>query len=426
LLSVALPISVYLLTGSVTATSGIVAANVGAALVVGPLAGVFADRWDRRRVMIVANVAQAAVVLPLLFVDSPSRVWIVYLVAVAESVLGQFVAPAEHALLPRLVPEADLAAANSMNTLNSNIARLAGPALGGIVAATLGLGGAAVLDAVTFAVAAGLIAAISGVHRATDRPSTAGPAGARSSRPPGRSGPRHLAAELVDGLRVVRRSAVLRAVFAVVLVTSIGEGLMGSLFAVFVNRALGGGAREIGWLMSAQAVGGIVGGLLSAGLGPRIRPIPMLTAGLVAFGAVDLVIFNLPRWSTGLMSEVLLFVLVGLPGALLMAAAMTLLQTEVDDGWRGRVFAAILVTESAARLVGASLAGTVTDHLGVINVLTGQGLAYVLAGLAFGLKMRRSMRGDNVADDVRRWRQLELPAEAVARTEVSQPHLLTI
>ena len=82
---------------------------------------------------------------------------------------------------------------------------------------------------------------------------------------------------------------------------------------------------------------------------------------------------------------VVLFVLVGLPTAIMNAAAFTLLQTEVADGLRARVFSAILVVEAMSGLIGAVLAGTLTERLGVINVLTGQGAAYVLATFAFAL-----------------------------------------
>lgn len=356
-------------------------ANVSTGLLVGLLAGVFVDRWDRRQLMLYANLVQAVALLPLLAVGSADQVWVVYAVVTVQASLAQFVAPAEHALLPRLVPASDLAAANSLNALNNNIARLLGPALGGVVAASTGLAGAAALDAMSFAVSAALVALITGTHSLAPSP---------EHRAESTSALRRLRGELADGLRVVDRSAVLRALFAVVVVTSLGEGIMSSLFAVFVDRALGGGAPQIGWLMSAQAVGGIAGGLLSTVLAGRIRATRMVAVGLVMFGVVDLVIFNYPRWFAALGPEIAFFVLVGLPGAMLIAGMMTLLQTEVDDARRGRVFATAMVAESAAALVGAALAASLTNALGVVNVLTVQGAAYVLAGLAFAALAPRS------------------------------------
>src|SRR5262245_53268283 len=112
LLSVALPIYIYRLTGSPAAISAVVATNVATRLLFGAMAGVYVDRWDRRRVMIWANVALAVALLPLLAVTTPGRVWLACVVAFAVALLSQLVHPAEHALLPRLVDQSQLAAAN--------------------------------------------------------------------------------------------------------------------------------------------------------------------------------------------------------------------------------------------------------------------------------------------------------------------------
>jgi MFS family permease len=384
LLMVALPIYVFKLTGSPATTSAVVAASVAAALLFGVVAGVYTDRWDRRRTLVVANLLQVLAIAPLLLVDSASRVWIVLIVAFAESGLSQFVSPAEHALLPRLVAEDQLGVANSLNTLNSNIARLGGPALGAIVAVTLGLSGATLLDAASFAVAAGLIALIGGTHRAEPAPAATTPLPAADRV----SALGRWWFDLAQGLRTIGGSRVLRALFLVATITAVGEGIMGSLFVVFAARGVQGGSSSIGWLMSAQAVGGIIGGLLAATVARRLPPIPTVITTTVLFGLVDVVIFNTPRITSALAPQLVLFVLVGIPGAIGLAAMMTLLQSAVGDWLRGRVFAAVGVAESGAALVGTALAASLADRFGVFTVLTAQGLGYVVAGLAFSAVVR--------------------------------------
>jgi MFS family permease len=391
LLAIALPIAVFRLTGSPAATSAVVAVSVASALLFGAVAGVYVDRWDRRRTLVVANLLQVAAVLPLLAVGSADRMWIVLVVAFVESGLSQFVAPAEHALLPRLVGDDQLGAANSLNTLNSNIARLGGPALGAIVAVTLGLTGASLLDAASFAVAAGLIALIGGRHRALAAPTAALPSADRVS-PLAR-----WRFELGQGLRAISGSRVLRALLVVAVITAVGEGIMGSLFVVFASRGLRGGSSSIGWLMSAQAVGGIIGGVLAATAARRLPPVPTVVAGTMLFGLVDLVIFNLPRVTPALAPQLALFVLVGIPGAISLAAMMTLLQSAVEDGLRGRVFAAFGDAEAAASLVGTAVAASLADRFGVFTVLTAQGAGYVVAGLAFVLVVRAANRRKSTA-----------------------------
>ncbi len=128
-LMTALPYVVYDRTGSVLATAGMVAAQLAPSIVLSSFAGVFVDRWDRRRVLVVANLLQALAVTALLLVGD-GTLWIVYVVAAAQSAFASFSLPAESALLPTLVPEVDLVAASSLNVLNNRLGRLAGVPLG--------------------------------------------------------------------------------------------------------------------------------------------------------------------------------------------------------------------------------------------------------------------------------------------------------
>ncbi len=380
-LRVAVPIAVYRMTGSPAATSAVVATVVAVSLLVSPLAGVFVDRWDRRSTLIVANAAQAVILLPMLLVNRVADLALLLALLAVQTTLARFVDPAEHALLPRLVPAADLAVANSLNALNNNLARLVGPALGGLVAASTGLAGAVLLDAASFLIAAVLVAGVPGRHRAAldadHQQLGAGPLV-------------KLGKDFAAGVRAAGRSPLLRAVFIVLALVGVGEGVMGSLFAVFVSGPLHGGAAELGWLASGQAVGGIVGGLAGARIARRVPVHRRVAASMVVFGLVDIVIFNYPRWYTEVWPGVALMAVVGVPGAVMLAAFMTILQTEVDDAFRGRVFSAAMVTQAGAMLAGTAIAATLTSRFGVIAVLTAQGAGYVLGGACFALLARRS------------------------------------
>jgi MFS family permease len=369
-LHIALPLHVYALTGSTLATGGVVAANVGASLLVGAVAGVYVDRWDRRRTLVAGNLGLAAIVAPLALVTTADRVWIVYVVAFCQAVAVQFVAPAEAALLPRLVPGELLASANGLNALNNNLARLVGPVLGGF-AASLGIEAVAGFDLASFMVAALLVAAIGGSHRAD------------------RVEERHVGAELADGLRLIRATGVVTVLIGLLFVTSIGEGVMGALFAPFVVDALDGGAQELGWTMTAQAIGGIAGGLVAGRWVARFGALRVVPVTLILFGLIDLVIFNYPRWFTGIAPVLLLFVVVGVPGAVGYAARLTILQTAVADAFLGRVFAVAGVLAAAGMLIGATVGGALAEGLGVVNLLTIQGLGYVIAGLLAAVLLRR-------------------------------------
>ncbi len=153
----ALPFYIYEQTGSTLATGLLWIAYFLPSLLFGSVAGVFVDRWDRKLTMVVVNVVRTGLILLLLLVRSHEWLWLVYVVAFAESSLGQLFAPAESALLPRLVGDQHLLTANALNSLNDNLARVIGPAIGGAVMVVFGLRGAVLLDSASFLISALLI-----------------------------------------------------------------------------------------------------------------------------------------------------------------------------------------------------------------------------------------------------------------------------
>src|SRR5215211_8930213 len=157
-LFIALPIYTYNLTQSSLATGIMFMVGTLPRILFGSIAGVYVDRWDRQRTMVVADLSRAVLVLLLLLVRSADSIWIVYLVAFIESIVSQFFGPAENALLPQLVDESQLVTANSLNSLNNNLARLAGPALGGILLGSFGFQNVVLIDSLSFLLSGIMIA----------------------------------------------------------------------------------------------------------------------------------------------------------------------------------------------------------------------------------------------------------------------------
>ncbi len=381
MLMIGLPIYVYILTHSALATSLMFIAGILPQIALGSVAGVFVDRWDRKRVMIITNVLLALCLLPLLLFHSVSLLWVVYIVAFLESLISQFFTPAESALLPRLVNEEQLASANSVSSLNGNLARLIGPPLGGIVAGLLGLNGIALLDAASFIIAAVLIVLITAnaqpVKKQVSEAATV------------KANPwRKVWHEWLEGLRLVKQERNVAAMFALIAITSLGEGVFSVLFIVYVSKVLHGGALQLGWLQGAQAVGGLIGGLLIGFVVRKVSLPHLIGFGAIAFGFIDLLIFNYPTFFPGIVIGLVLFVLVGIPGVGFSTGVTTLLQISVEDEYRGRIFGAMGAISALLMLLGTTLAGFLGDPLGVITVLNTQGAMYVLAGICVLVLLR--------------------------------------
>jgi Na+/melibiose symporter-like transporter len=368
ILTVGMLYRVYAMTGSTVDSALTVAASFAPQVLLGPVAGVFADRWDRMRTMITASLLQAAGLSPLLLVHSGRQVWIVLLVMFWEGSVQQFFIPAQQAMVPRLVAEEQLLTANALSGQVEDISRLAGSGLGGVIAAAGGITAVALADTASFIAAIALLAVVRTSGRTTSRQ-----AGRQLKR---------IAAELSDGLRLAAGHRVIRTLMVFVLITSIGQGIFSTLFPPFVEHVLHGSSQEYGIVVGAQAVGGILGGALALVLGQRFSPKRLFSCGAIAFGAIDLAIFLYPLGYVAVWPAVIGMILTGVPSALNLAGLVTLFQQNTEDAYRGRIFGAISAAEGITILAGTLCAGVLGHSLGIIAVLAVQGAGYAIAGLA--------------------------------------------
>ena len=152
-LNVALPVFVFVETGSGAQTAVLFVCQLLAAALFGPIGGAIVDRTDLRRALVATNVLQALFLAPLLAV-SADRVWPAYLVVVAQALLSQVNNPANVALLPRVVADDELAVANAALSASASLARLGGAPLGGLLVAWQGLGPVVAVDAASFVIVA--------------------------------------------------------------------------------------------------------------------------------------------------------------------------------------------------------------------------------------------------------------------------------
>jgi MFS family permease len=190
---------------------------------------------------------------------------------------------------------------------------------------------------------------------------------------------------------------MLRVVFAVFAIASLGEGVFQTAFWVFIDEELGGGAREAGWLFGAQAMGGLIGAVLVGSWGKRRSPLFLLGIGSLGVGLTDLVFFNYPAFIPGIWLGLILMAVDGVPGAAFGTGYVASLQVAAEDRFRGRVFGALLAMSALFMIAGALIAGFATPRLGAVTVLTLDSLGYIGGGL-FALRAL----GTGIAPKVRR------------------------
>ena len=359
----ALPFFVYERTGSTIATAGMIVAELGPGVVVGSIAGVYVDRLDRRRLLIAANLAQALTVMTLAVVVHGGRVWVVYVAAAVQSVIASFAVPAESALLPSLVPADQLVAANALTTLNNRLARLTGVPLGGLLLGLFGLGPVVVADAVSFVVAAAMVALVTSPPRVPTR----------------RDGSvwASVGGEWLDGLRLVRDDRAVATLFWVLGLMTFGGTMLDPLYVAWVRDVLHRGPQVYAFLLVTGAAVGIAGALVVGRYRERLAPRILIGWSSLIAGAALVAKWDLPYVG-------LTFALTCVSGITSIASSIgveTLVQQSVRDAFRGRVFAALGASGAFFSLAGAVIGGTGARFVGVTTMLNVASLLVVVAGV---------------------------------------------
>ena len=379
-LFIALPFYTYSLTGSVLATGAMFIVSTLPRLVLGSVAGVFVDRWDRKRTMIMADLLRVVLILMLLVVRSRDWLWLIYVSSFLESVVSQFFNPAKSAIIPLLVSEKDLLPANSLNGLSDALTRLLGSALGGLLMGWLGLSSVVMLDAGSFLFSALMITLIVMPARLAMQPA--------ETHASVKGGFLEVWREWVAGLRLIKRDHLLLMLFIVLGVAFLGDSMITVLIVPLVKTLMGGGAQMLGWLMVAQGIGGLVGGLLMGQFGKNFSSRRISAIGLVITGIVIFVIISIPH------SELVFpfMSIAGLAATIWIVSSETLLQLGTSNQFRGRIFGTLGTTSAMASLVGMLFAGTLADMIGLVPILCISGGLYVLSGVLAWVMLPKTLR----------------------------------
>lgn len=365
----ALPFFVYQITGSVFATGVMFMIQVLPPLVLGSVAGVFVDRWDRRWTMIGSSLFRGAVLLLLLGVRSADMIWLVYLTGFLESAATQFFGPANNALLPTLVEEDQLITANSLDSLGENSARLIGPAIGGTLLAYLGLRGVILFDISTYILAAFLMYLIRIV-----------PAEHVSLELESRSAGSMLSGfwrEFKAGLTLVRGKPALSRIFLVLAIAMLGDSILTVLLVAFYQDVVGVSSAEFGIVLTVRGLAGILGGLAMSAIGSRFRSNHLISYGLIITGIAILAMILFPYY----LATIGIMLLLSVPMMAWLISSQTWIQTHSPGEYRGRVFGVYGTVSALLMLVGMAFASGLGDILGITTTLYFGGGIYIASGL---------------------------------------------
>jgi predicted MFS family arabinose efflux permease len=196
--------------------------------------------------------------------------------------------------------------------------------------------------------------------------------------------------ELREGLQFVRTAPSLSTLFFIGTMTMIGEGFFMTLMVPFVVKVMKGTEADFGYLMTAQAIGGIIGSLFVARIAKNIPAHRLFGFCAIIFGICDLVLFYSPLVVTGVTPGLVIIAIVGVPAVGIGTGLTTLLQKLTVDSYRGRVFGVYGTLVALLGLIGAAIAGVLGEHINLMVLLTIQGLVYVVAGALALMLLQRT------------------------------------
>lgn len=352
---------VYDLTGSSVLLGVLNGLRALPFLVASPIAGVFADRMDRRQLMLVCEcfLALLTLLMGVLVASGKLAVWHLFTFTLLTGIAWAFVDPIRQSLVPVLVPKPDLMNAVALNSAAFNMTKVIGPSLGGLLIVAFGAAGNFFVQAIAYAMV--LLIVYRMVVPAT-------PGEARRTSP---------LANLKEGLSYVWSNPIVFALMTAALVPRVFAMPFQTLMPVFQKDVLQVGPEGLGMLLAAPGLGALLAGLALATLSSRIkRQGVFMLVSLVVLGFL-MILFS---WTTSFPLSLLTLVCQGVFQIFYMATTHTMIQLIVPDRLRGRVMS-IYALDRGLMPVGSLFAGVCAHYVGAPVTVTLMGAIVIVLAL---------------------------------------------
>lgn len=372
LTSLAASIYVYRLTSSALSVGLMLMATAAPSLLVGLFAGVFVDRYDRKKIMITADLIRGVLVLLIPFLVPISVVWL-YVLVMLTSAIGQFFDPAFESVLPEVASDEELAAANSLIAISSFGSTAIGFAASGLIASAADISWAFYLDALSFGFSALCIFLMRFKHLEVE----------------GETSASVVLENLRGGVRELFSVPMLRSLFTAQVPVFLAFGLVNALLLPFALRALGATEFEYGLQEGLTSIGFVIGSLLMASIFDRMREgawLALSYLGMAAAGIVYSFLHSIPL-------AILAVTISGFFNAPSSIGRRLIIQRNTPRELRGRVNSVFFVARDVLFMVGMGAAG-LADRIDVRLVYLGGALIILLGAILVltlpGLRQERA------------------------------------
>ncbi len=364
---------IYRLTHSALLLGAIGFAGQIPSLFFGPFGGHVADRYDRRRVLVLTQSASMilAFVLAALTLTNVIREWEIFMLAALLGIVNAFDVPVRQAFLVQMVEREDLMNAIALNSSMFNGARIVGPAIAGLLVAAIGEGWCFFANAVSYiAVIIGLL--MMSLPRLVPQSISGSPW-----------------ENIVEGFHYVATTTPIRALLLLLGLVSFAGMPYTVLMPVFADQILHQGARGLGILMGASGIGALVGSVMLA-MRSSVRGLGRWVAiASFAFGASALAF----AFSKNFVLSIIVLVPLGISMMVQMASSNTLIQSMVRDELRGRVMSVYTMMFVGLGPIGALVAGSMAEHAGAPRTVAAGAVLTILGSIVFAIRLPQ-LRGE--------------------------------
>jgi MFS family permease len=370
-LFLALPIMTYNITGSMTTLGITISLQALPAIIAGPFAGALADRWDRKKTMIISDLIRALLLVPIIFVNDSSLLYVIFAVSFFLSLVGFFFEPAYGAALPRIAGKDNVLKANSLIQTSISIIKILAPLAGAGFLTIAGPQVMIVIDILSFIISAVTILLIKCdiSVKNQDRISFAS-----------------IVNDIKDGICYIAKRNTVIIVLVAFLFLAFFEGIIEVLMLPYVKDILKVGEQGYGLGIAVQGAGQILGSIIIGVAGKKVSTKTLFIFCFISLGLLSIPFVNLNSFPL----VALVLCLIGIVVVGFFISTNTIIQTEVEDQFMGRVQNSLNILFQLGMLATTFLAGLTSEVYGVRFILNIGAAIEVVGGIIVFIMLKSS------------------------------------
>jgi len=353
--------------------------------IVGPLAGVYVDRWDRRRTMYVSDIIRAFLIflVPFFFMHKES-IMPIYIIVFLVFCFSRFFIPAKMSIIPDLVKKEELLMANSLVTVTGMVAAAVGFGIGGIIVEALGARGGFYLDAATFFVSGILIFFVSTKKKIKVEPKQV----LRTGKEMAKIIKKSLAEEVKDVLLLLHQKDKARYVLGLLFLLGAALGSVNVVIIVFIQKSFSSVVKDLGIFAVCLGIGLFCGSILYGKFGKAFSYLRAIFVSLIVSGLL-LIIFTLTcRYYTSFMLGASICFLLGVSFSPVMIASYTIVHEIIKSEMQGKIFSGLDIVMHLSFVVFMFLTSYIADRFGQFEILLVVGVSLILIGIVELIRKR--------------------------------------